>query len=501
MINPDLTAYIKQELARGVSAGTIRATLMREGGWTPADLDQTFAVLNSTPPPFTPVPQSPIQTAQVTPTLTKTHHTHRGILIALLIIVLFIGGTAAYGYVAYINVAPEKVISKMVTKIRTVAGYAFSFDSKITFPGNVVPTAFSPQTSEASEQSVTISMSGNVNTREESTDSDIVMHAETTLLPLDLSIPIKTVDNTFYIQVPNIGALTSMIGTIKPGDWLSLSKTDMEKIIAEYPEVATNFNIDQSALDPSTFVERRAEIIAAIAESGVLVITEEFPKTTLDGTFVHHYGWSADFEKLKALLPKILELQGKSPTAISSTAIENFIDATEPIEGEIWIGVQDALPYKIIFTLKSKPTDSVQQNMSVTTTLTFGSYGPQGGIEAPANSQSVYTLLKSSLDTAKLKSQDAIIKSHLSSIRAYAELSADMHEGSYASMCIETGGLLDAINEVNEVIAPQALTCEITGKSYRVFAPLVVDPTKFFCVDSAGNAIELSGIPLGPLCL
>lgn len=97
-----------------------------------------------------------------------------------------------------------------------------------------------------------------------------------------------------------------------------------------------------------------------------------------------------------------------------------------------------------------------------------------------------------SLNTARSKGNDAAIQSNLSTIQPQAEIKYS-DNGNYDSTCA------DAVIERARAAADSAngtvggAFCTDNATQYAVVAQLVADSTKYWCVDSTGNAKSQTG--------
>ena len=122
-----------------------------------------------------------------------------------------------------------------------------------------------------------------------------------------------------------------------------------------------------------------------------------------------------------------------------------------------------------------------------------------------------------SLNTARSKGSDAAIQSDLSAIQAQAEMFYDgtgantYGTANVASACgsLATAGSLFAGSAADSAPIKKAtdaadlangegtVVCNSSATAYLVQAQLVADPTKYWCVDSSGNAKQESSAVVG----
>ncbi|OGG93812.1 hypothetical protein A2609_01010 [Candidatus Kaiserbacteria bacterium RIFOXYD1_FULL_47_14] len=101
-----------------------------------------------------------------------------------------------------------------------------------------------------------------------------------------------------------------------------------------------------------------------------------------------------------------------------------------------------------------------------------------------------------SLNTARSKGNDAAIQSDLSTIQTQAEIFYSTGN-TYTGVCADTQverarAAADAANGTTE-----AAFCSATATTYAATAQLVADNTKYWCIDSTGNAKSITGTAAG----
>ena len=92
-----------------------------------------------------------------------------------------------------------------------------------------------------------------------------------------------------------------------------------------------------------------------------------------------------------------------------------------------------------------------------------------------------------SLNTARSKGNDAAIQSNLSTIQTQAEIFYGVGN-TYTGVCADAT-VTKAITATESANGTGGqVTCTATATAYAVSSTLVADPTKYWCIDSTGNA-------------
>ena len=440
------------------------------------------------------------------PNVTTKKSGKKAVLFAVIILlVLVIGGGGAYAYMFYIHPTPERVLAKMISNISSVTGFDYSVESVTTLtlptPKFGVTNSDTATTPEApTPQTVTVKGTGTVDAHDTNNiESESKFNLKTTLLPIDVEVQTKSINGVFYVQIPNIGIFTSFISpSLKAGDWLSFSKSDLENAVKDNPQLITRFGVGSDAFAKKLTGEEKLELFKALGDTNTIISTVELPKETLSGITLHRYQWTLDKNGLVEFLKKALPIiSGKMITTDDERQLSEFADSFDITDGEIWIGATDFLPHKIMFTMRKKG-DVTEGVNYITNTISFDNFGKTLSLSAPDTAHSYYDIFK----TAREKGQDAKIKSSLASARAMAEIYYSQ-KGSYSGLCSATGtnSIESLLKNVNDTISPDKASCVDSKSSYRVYSHLVTDAVKYFCVDNLGTAIELITKPIdGYIC-
>ena len=117
------------------------------------------------------------------------------------------------------------------------------------------------------------------------------------------------------------------------------------------------------------------------------------------------------------------------------------------------------------------------------------------------------SVVLTSLNSARKKGQDGKVKSQVTQIAAAAAIYYDNNNGSYgpAATTCTTGMWADTSSSMSTYASapsagtwPGPIACNSGLQSFAFVAQLVTDPTKGFCIDSAGKAVTMTWSATAP---
>jgi len=113
------------------------------------------------------------------------------------------------------------------------------------------------------------------------------------------------------------------------------------------------------------------------------------------------------------------------------------------------------------------------------------------------------SVVLASLNTARQKGADAAIRSDLTNARPQAELYYDDHSNSYDGVCSAGSGTINnqlaaaasnaGVSVALNAIGGNNVACNDTPTAWAAQAPLKATSNTFFCVDSSGQAVTVTG--------
>jgi hypothetical protein len=428
-------------------------------------------------------------------------------IIALLVI-LGIGGGAAYAYVFYINPTPARAFASVVPKLESVQTAHYKATIVATFDKNLVsglvPTPAGLTTpdagvaiSENPTAQATLTIDGSFDrTDSKNPKASNTLTMATNAIPLSLNIETRLVNGTFYAKVPDLGFLADILGGntfgFVPGDWVEISKADIATEAQTNPQVSSFI---PSQVTTTLTDDQQKQLMAAFLDGGVITPTVELAKDKVGTTSVHRYQFSVNQQALNQALVKAYRITtgAKDDSGEVAAAVGQIVDNVTIQNGELWVGVWDQKPYRLMFTVK--PNGAVAGELqSITFDINLDSLGQPVAISAPVGAKPLISLIQD----AQKKSKDMSIQSNLSAIKTKAELYYSVKR-TYLGLCSAETGLKTAFPELTTMSAPQMTYCKDSPRTFAVAAELGT-PASVACVDNMNSVTLTTALPTGTAC-
>ena len=516
-MNQELVFYIKEQLKAGYPKETIREALMLHGGWHADEVNEAFKFI-APPVSAAPAAKAPVASAAVSddllkaarvsantpptnisnnpasvyePTVVKTTPDFIGnsvqqiaprkksykkaAVIAMIIILLGLGGVGAYAYMTFLKPDPAAVIAKMATTLASSTSAHYAFDVSVKTPD-----------SHAFDLAFDVS----VDTHDSTHLASIGTVTISTDIPSSIHLVLSTIfaGGTLYVQMPDAAPIAQFLniqtGLPKTGDWIQIRESDILKVISETDP-------SQGGLSISPFLSTMMQ--SAVSDK-LFALTVPMPDTALANESVHDYQFTLSKENLKISIGKALAaLSGTNAPIMSSDAVSAFVDNMQFSGGEVWIGKYDFLPKKSSFSLSMMQDGGTP--ISADVTLSAKDYNVPVSISAPAAA----TSLADVIDAAEQASGNAVIQNMLSTVPAAAEIYYSKKH-SYAGICGAANGLVPILNVLEPVIAPDMPTCFDSAKAYAIESSLLGPLKNYSCIDSSGADMATANILSSTVC-
>lgn len=500
MINEELKQFIKNSLAKGVPAQTIKTQLLSTG-WSVADIDEGLKAIPQPAmviPPVSPIgitsqtttPLSSVHPILTTPTTTPAKKSHVALVIGIVIVILLAaGGAYAYYSGLYESVvgslfsSPEEEIMHAFVKAKAQESGIIETDisvdlSQVTgITEDLPPFIFG----EGAEKKVSLVSKSSYTTKGDE-DPKTISELHITVGSLSAGLEQRYLDKKMYLQlvqapiVPDMFDLSGLVGK-----WA----------VIDLAEKNTNGFDLTGFLDPTSLFsedlsqDEKNKLNEIVSNLHIITVTEKFDSETVNGVATNHYAFDLDragiSDGVRALVSFFAETKGEGTAPnVTDAEIQEALGIITNFSSEIWIGKRDGLPYKLTISFDAvDPDDVVGEKYQVVIETTFQDWGKDIAINPPESSTPIEELVSEALDEGPLgesrgKAVDAQTSSNISSFRAEAELFF-MDQESYRGFCA-------ALDRRDMIV-----TCRDAASGYVIFAPLT-NSNDNFCVDATGFA-------------
>lgn len=396
MVNQQLLDYIKQQLQQGTSKEAISSNLLTQG-WQVSDIEQAFNLTTL------PNQSNPIGSTTSQPFSTFSQQQPRGSNKTLLVVfsaigVLMIGGVA-FGYFYYLQ-SPEQIIQKMIIKLSETKSLEYSGEMKAEVDTGNLPGVGNPlQPTQATQNKQASNFSINFNGVSDIKDlknplSSFSFKINTDAVPqgqFAFGMEIRSVAKIVYIKlshVPNLGFLD--LSTVKD-QWIKIDTEALKKqFMLEKLEKQPKEVQKKQKLSP----EQVEKLKTAFQQAKILKITEKLASEKIEGVNTHHFKFTIDKEEIIKLFAAMSQiLQEKTLTEKELADFDKNFEAIELSEGEIWIGKNDLLPYKISLSSTIKETDKSKTSGKASFTLLLKNFNKPVQIEIPTQVKTIEEIM------------------------------------------------------------------------------------------------------------
>jgi hypothetical protein len=397
MINQELRTYIETQLARGVERSSIEKVL-RDTGWKEEDIQNAFtAVL---PPKSSPVSAS----AYIQPGVVNVMQgiekdsspKGRSLLISSLLITLLlvIGG---FLYIFYFLIpSPQSALTKMISAIGNVN--TLEYKVQASTQGATCTDVRSSFSEEGEVMSVcnvkkpfsnrtTISGVADISSFSNPTHQ-LTLKSENTLENQDglsekamIQVDLISLQKSLYVKVSNlIFPLASFFDTTTfVSKWISV---DIAGLQQQFLGTDPSLNTELISQDK---VERIKEMFLNANMLSVVDATED----VFEGNGVYKYTFEINQEQQKELLVDLYSILYEDINSEMSEedieAVSQSVKSVGVIEGELWIGKKDFLPYKVVLNPDVVMYNGVYELTSANMVFEFKNYNVPISVQAPAS--------------------------------------------------------------------------------------------------------------------
>ncbi len=505
MTTPELLAYIRDEMGKGVPRENIEKVLT-DTGWSPADVAEAFNVISS------PVPITPVPMMTPTPTLMSTQptysqpayvapvaHKSKLWLYVSILILLVIGGGAGYAY--YAGYLPTSKLSITEVTDNVFNATSVTYDLDLT----IIANHKEPQAETSSFlpgldlNNIFFRSNGAVDMNSD----DVQMYHNLSVIMGEVRVggELRMLNKTLYALLKEVPSLGMGFEESVVNKWFSF---DLDAP-SESESSLDALGVSVPAL-PDLNAEQIAHLETLSKNASFIVVTGKNGSENFNDIDTNRYLFNLDIGKLEAYLITLLDFAKSLPDSnladLDRESIKKELAKFNSFQGEVWIGKKDKFPYKVTIYTNEDMGEEGEDLGTVDTTLVLVLSGWNGPVtlEAPTSSQDFTEFLNASFGEARSKGADAAVKINVQSSRSWAEIHYDdnwsLGKEGYTGYCESEGykGILDGIKNSSTHFE---LSCRDSKSNFVVYGYLSND--LIYCTDKMG-IIELNEVPLGLSC-
>lgn len=329
-------------------------------------------------------------------------------LAAVIILPVIAGG--AFAYVRFTQ-SPERVVQKMIGQIEGVTSFAYAGEVRVTVDASDLSASSGgllPATETTAANDFILSFAGATDIHDlNNILSSFVLRLTTNVMPegqIGLGLESRTIGKLSFVKIsdaPNLGFIDlSALGN----QWIKIDMAALQKQLG----VST-----KQPQEPSLTTEEATKIKTILREVNLFTITKQLRGETIEGQTTHHYAFALNKAEVKKVIVDIYQTQESeawSPQQL--TALDNWLAATTLPDGEIWIGKNDSLPYKITLQATDLNLGLSFPINKLAITLTFKNFNQPISVDAPSPSVPLEEVLSKFfgefLGVSQLNNQESI---------------------------------------------------------------------------------------------
>ena len=234
-----------------------------------------------------------------------------------------------------------------------------------------------------------------------------------------------------------------------------------------------------SPLWGETSAETRSALVGLVENVSFVHLVTKETSETLNNEPVVKYAWTLDTTALSALVDQATNVTVPKLSVTESESLKQKIGLLSISDAHIWLGRQDHLPKKAIFTV-ALPTAPVGSSGKAKYTIVFKDFGVRQEVQVPKASSTLSETIAPILaakETEKVKSslREVFAKAH------YGARTIFVARKTYTGMC-ETAPFSDYVGSINQLSPELRPECIATDKVFALSATL--PSGEELCIDS-----------------
>ncbi|HAE36749.1 TPA: hypothetical protein DCX66_03730 [Candidatus Nomurabacteria bacterium] len=502
MTTPELIQFVKNEITAGVTKDII-TNKMKAQGWSDFDVIDVFNIIEQKTPMFNQKAQEPKVL------FVQSKKKSFKVLLFIIILLLIVGG----GFVVYASgyfLSPSRLFSQVINSSRDTNGVnielqflvdASSLKSSENTLKNIFGTDF---------KTLNFDMKGSFDLSDkENLKSDTTFSLKSG--DIEAVMNSRAINGSLYINLIKISNMDFV--SLKPFEnkWIVFpQKSNLGQLSTNPLMASSGFG---SKLVNDLTDEQKKNIYNITDKAQFIKITKKHLPEVIEGSLSYHLDFDLDREGITSYLKEVINYLKSidSHNELASLNESDYIDTMKGLEnfhGEMWVGILDNLPHKIIVSgdiiNKEKLEDG---SVKLSMTMIYSNWDKVMDIEVPSGSVSFEELMsslfgsKAIINNTGIESRpedpdDLSKKNIMSNIALQADTFYLSNDNSYKGFCRnKTNGAYpfaitlsaNSVYKCNDEVEVWASGVQLSTKDY-------------WCADATGFAGVSNSLPKGTSC-
>lgn len=397
MITKELLSYIETQISRGVEKELIKKALM-EAGWRELDVNEAFeSFITPLQVSLKDTTQMQIEGIKVMPTVSGNGSTGllKTFFVSFLVLVLF-SLAGAFVYISYFkDPSPQEVLKGMISAVATVDTFEYNLNIKtngatcINF--NNRDDIFNTCTSKKNFVNTT-SVSGitditNFNSpthRVTFITENRLQGEDSVLQKTSAQLDVVSLNKKLYAKLSNLAFTQQSFFDTSSfiNKWISIDISEVQKDF-----IGTDPSMNSELISTEKALRIKESLLSADAFSVVSTSKDVF-----EGKEVYKLNFEITPEQQKqfiintySILFEDLNGEDGQMTEENVNAISDAMQGLETIQGDMWVGKDDFLPYKITLLSNIAVNKNIFEIGDVSIELTVRNYNVPVSVQAPVS--------------------------------------------------------------------------------------------------------------------
>ena len=397
MITKELLSYIETQTSRGVEKDLIKKVLI-EAGWRELDVNEAFESL-TTPSRVSTKDMTQMQVEGVKVMPTVSGNSSSGILKAIFVTLLvftILSFAGAFVYVSYFkDPAPQEVLKGMMSALTGVNTFEYNFNVKSN--GSTCDNfenrddIFKTCTSRKDFINIT-SVSGiaditnfNNPTHQVTFITENRLQGENGVLEkTSAQLDVISLNKKLYAKLSNLNFTQQSFFDTSSfiNKWVSIDISEAQKEL-----IGTDPSMNSELITR----EKTERLKEAFFEADVFSIIHT-AKEIFEGKNVYKFSFEITPEQQKQFLIRMYSIlyddlngQDGQLTQENINAISDAVQGLSTIQGDLWVGQDDFLPYKIALNPNASVSKNIFEVNNLSMELIIRNYNVPVSVQAPAS--------------------------------------------------------------------------------------------------------------------